>query len=169
MTKEDKKGRTKGRPPKFSEESGPITITLPRRITALLDSIDADRAKAIVKCVEMVADSKANPKNMIEILPVSDDAGLIVVPYMKSLKKISWLEILEISPFRYLLSIPSGTAIESLELALVDLIEHLPDQDGNDLLLLKELKRKIGEYRRESMVSKGELLFFRTRVADNRK
>jgi hypothetical protein len=99
---------------------------------------------------------------MVEIRPVSENAGLIVVPYIKTLKKISWIKCLEIAPFRYLLSIPSGTAIESLEIAIADLLEHLSDEDMADLPLLKELKRKISKHRRERMVFKGEVLFFKT-------
>src|SRR5690606_34115626 len=40
-----------GRPPKFREPSGPVTVTLPNRTLAQLRRIDADRAKAIVKAV----------------------------------------------------------------------------------------------------------------------
>jgi hypothetical protein len=106
---------------------------------------------------------------MVEIRPVSEDAGLIVVPYIQTLKKIPWIEFLEIEPFHYLLSIPSGTAIESLEIAIVDLLEHLSDEEKDDLPLLKELKRKISKHRRERQVFKAEVLFFKTAQEKSKK
>ena len=54
MPKPPKKSASKGgRPAKFDEPSRPVTITLPDRILDRLKEIDADRALAIVKAVEV--------------------------------------------------------------------------------------------------------------------
>lgn len=154
-----KKRTSSGRPPKFSEESTPITVTLPRRILKKLESIDLDRAKAIVKCVENVTDQIWLQDKEIHIAQVSDDTGLIVVPFCKSLKKISWLQLIEITTSRFLLAIPTGTSIESLEIAIMDLIEHLPEDEDAEKDLLTELRQKISHYRRNEGFTKGEILF----------
>ena len=45
-----------------------------------------------------------------------------------SSRKTPWLRLIELTPTRYLLSIPSGTPVESLEVALHDLLEvSIPD------------------------------------------
>ncbi len=163
MKAKNKESPLKGRPPKFQEESAPITLTLPRRIIHLLDAINPDRAKAIVRCVETLTTQKTTPDSKIEILQVSEGSGLIVIPPLSSLKRIPGLEFLEISPFRYILAIPSGTAVESLEISIVDLLEHLTEHEEEEREVLRELRSKIGEHRRESLLSKCEVLYFDTR------
>ena len=48
--------------------------------------------------------------------------SLIVVGPSKALRSIPWLRLIEITPARFLLTIPSGTSIEALEVALRDLV-----------------------------------------------
>ena len=45
-----------GRPAKFDEPSRPVTMTLPDRILDRLAEIGDDRAKAVVKAVEVLGD-----------------------------------------------------------------------------------------------------------------
>jgi len=153
-----------GRPPKFNEESGPITVTLPRRIVEKLESIDMDRAKAIVKCVDHVIDYAWPDKKRVEVVEIIKGTGLIVVGPSQSLKNIPWLRIIEIAPCRFLLAVPTGTAIESLEIAIIDLIEHLPEEQKAETTLLKDLRQKIGYHRRLEGVSKAEILFIATEI-----
>jgi hypothetical protein len=151
-----------GRPPKFKEESGPITVTLPRRIVQKLESINMDRAKAIVKCVDNLAEKAWPDDKRVEVIEVSKGTGLLVVGCNQSLKKIPWLRLIEIAPCRYLLSIPTGTAIESLEIAIMDLIEHLPQDESTEKHLLTDLRKTISHHRRKEEVSKGEILYINT-------
>jgi hypothetical protein len=153
-----------GRPPKFNEESSPITVTLPRRILKKLERVDLDRAKAIVKCVENVTDLAGLPKERVYIARVTDDTGLIVVPSSKSLRSIPWLQLIEITPDRYLLAVPTGTSIESLEIAIMDLIERLPDDEIAEKTLLTDLRHRISYHRRGEEFTKGEILFVKTSV-----
>ena len=147
-----------GRPPKFDEDSSPITVTLPHRILRNLRDIDRDRAKAIVKCVDYLI--QANPEEKkVDVVKVTKDTALLIVPPSRNLQSISWLQLIQISPFRFLLVIPSGTAIEALEIALVDLIERLPEEEAAERSLLTDLRQKLCLNRRRDALSKGEILF----------
>ena len=158
MTAISKKGKG-GRPPKFQEVRRPITVTLPERILTLLETVNSDRARAIVKCVEAVAgnrDPEARATELIEVLP---GKALIVVGPNRSLKKIGWLRLVEITATRYLLLLPPGMPIERLEVEIQDLIETLTPDDECDRAMLNELRTLISQKRQRKAVSKGELIF----------
>ena len=148
-----------GRPPKFKEPSSPITVTLPHRILRRLEELDLDRAKAIVKCVEAMTESALSESKKVEIVKVSDDAGLIITGPCRSLATIPWIRLVEIAPARYLLSIPSGGEVAALELAIIDLLEHLPKDNDYEKSLLTELRQRLSHHRRQGEVFKGEILF----------
>lgn len=149
-----------GRPRKFHEASRPITVTLPERTLNCLQSIDKDRAKAIVKVADAVCSGN---RPSVEVVEFDKDAGYVLVGPNKVLKQITWLKLLEIAPSRYLLSLPPGTSIDSLEVALVDLIEHLCPEDEDDRELLLRLRDIFRDQRRARSVSKAEILFVKTR------
>lgn len=153
-----KKKARGGRPPKFAEESSPITVTLPRRILSNLMEIDSDRAKAIVKCVDFMTQMKPEERR-VDVVRVTKDNALLIVPPSRNLQTITWLQLIEIAPARFLLVIPSGTAIEALEIALVDLIERLPEEEVVEKSLLIDLRQKLKQNRRKDGLSKGEILF----------
>jgi hypothetical protein len=145
-----------GRPPKYFETRRPITVTLPERILQDLHSINPDRSRAIVKCVETVmAKGNRPPVELIELTP---GKALIVVGQCSSLQQIEWLRLVEIAPLRYLLVLPSGTAVEVLEVALQDLLRNM-DPNSSESLLLKELLGVISHQRRGRSITKAELLF----------
>ena len=153
---------TAGRPPKFDEPSSPVTVTLPSRIIKQLKKIDEDRGKAIVKCVEEItALTDRKEKKKVEIIKISEDAGLIVIGPCRCLQNIPWLRLVEISPARFILSVLPGTNITSLEVALMDLIEHNDADDDYEKSLLEELRQCISHHRRQEIVTKGEILFLK--------
>ena len=149
----------RGRPPKFKEDRKPVTITLPQRTLHELETIDLDRAKAVVKCVDNLLHKAWLNTKRVEIVRISKDTGLIIVGPSQKLKKIPWLRLIEIAPCRFLLAVPTGTAIEILELAIMDLIENLPWDEIAEHSLLTDLREKISEHRRTDGVSKGEILY----------
>jgi hypothetical protein len=151
-----------GRPPKFNEERSPITVTLPLRILQKLKTIDPDRAKAIVKCVDTVVQQLWTDEQRVEVVEIEKGAGLLVVGPSQRLRSIPWLKLIEITPFRYLLAVPTGTAIDSLEIAIIDLIEHLPENDIAEKSLLMDLRQKISHHRRKEGLTKGEILYIST-------
>lgn len=158
-TLNDVKKHAGGRPPKYSEASLPITVTLPERILQNLHSINPDRSLAIVKCVETLMTKGNNPPfKSVELIELMQGKALIVVGQSSSLRQIEWLRLLEIAPFRYLLILPSGTAIEVLEVTIQDLLRNL-DPSSSENALLKELLDVISHQRRGHSISKAEILF----------
>jgi hypothetical protein len=147
-----------GRPPKYAEACQPITVTLPKRILRDLLSINPDRSKAIVKCVEAIAVNGDRPFKPVELIELTPEKALIVVGRSSSLQNIEWLRLLEIAPFRYLLVLPSGTAVEVLEVAIQDLLRNL-DPNSDENILLRELLDIISHQRRGRSITKAELLF----------
>ncbi len=148
-----------GRPPKFSESRRPVTVTLPDRTLAQLAAIDEDRARAIVKITNAIVEGDRHRLCPVELVEMAPGKSLIVVGPSQSLKRIPWLKLIEIAPARYLLTIPSGTAVESLEVALSDLLKH-PDMQHNERerVTLQELMNLIGHQRRTKRMSKAEVL-----------
>jgi hypothetical protein len=153
------KMNSSGRPPKFREPRQPVTMTLPNRILERLAEIDPDRTRAVVKVTEAVAGTGRGHFRPVELVEMAPGKSLIVVGPNKSLKKIPWLKLVEITPARYLLTVPSGTTIEALEVALRDLIAH-PEllKNERENAILHELLEIIGNQRRAERLSKAEIL-----------
>lgn len=151
-----------GRPPKFDEPSRPITVTLPERTLKELEIIDADRAVAIVKATDNAVGSGFGSERLVELVTISKDQSLIVVAPCQSLRRIPWLNMVEIAPTRFLLALPSGTQVEVLEVAISDILEHLPETEARERSILGELRTLIASIRRNGRVTKAELLFVST-------
>ncbi len=150
-----------GRPPKFNEPRRPVTITLPERTLAHLSAIDEDRATAIVKVVDAALATSANGRKGVDVVEVAPGAAIIVVGPSRSLRRIPWLKLAEISPGRHLLTVVSGTPIESIEIAILDLLDALPASERYERRILAELRELIGSARRSEDVSKFEMLYVR--------
>lgn len=134
-------------------------MTLPERVLEQLAAIDSDRARAVVKVTEAVAGANRKRFKPIELVAMAPGKSLIVVGPSQALKKIPWLNLIEITPARYLLTIPPGTAIESLEVSLHDLLRD-PDitQNEPEKDILHELMNLIGHQRRTKRMSKAEIV-----------
>jgi hypothetical protein len=153
-----------GRPPKFHEPRHPITMTLPERILEQLAEIDPDRSCAVVKVTEAVVGAGKERFKPVELVEMAPGKSLIVVGPSKVLRKIPGLKIIEIARTRYLLTIPSGTSIEALEVALGDL-SYNPELQKNEHenAVLHELLNLIGDQRRAQRLSKAEILIVDSR------
>ena len=108
-----------GRPPKFDEPRRPVTITLPERTLVRLAAVHTDRATAIVKVVEDALPNGSSGKQLVEVVRVAPDAAIIVVAPSRSLRRIPWLRLAEISPRRHLLTVVPGTAARSATRAAI--------------------------------------------------
>jgi hypothetical protein len=152
-----------GRPPKFSEARHPVTMTLPERILDKLAEIDPDRTRAVVKVTEAAARMSSGQFKPVELVEMAPGKSLIVVGPTKSLTQIPWLKLIEITRSRYLLTIPSGTPVEALEVHLRDLF-HDPEMQANEResAILQELLSLIGHQRRTRRLSKAEILIVDT-------
>jgi hypothetical protein len=157
-----------GRPPKFHEPRHPITMTLPERILDQLAEIDPDRTCAVVKVTEAVAGTGKGHFKPVELVEMAPGKSLIVVGPSKVLRKIPWLKLIEIARTRYLLTIPSGTPIEALEVALGDLFHGAELQKNErEITILNELLDLIGHQRRARRLSKAEILVIDTGSSAN--
>ena len=152
--------RATGRPPKFDEPRRPVTVTLPERTLRLLEGVDKDRARAIAKVTEHTAGVPPAGTPLVEFVEIAAGKALIVVGPCASLSHVAWLRLARIAPGRFVLTIPSGTAVETLEVALLDLMDSLAPDEEVDRPTLKELCRVIGLHRRRAGVSKAEILLF---------
>jgi hypothetical protein len=151
-----------GRPPKFREPSRPITVTLPLRTLQLIETIDTDRAHALTKAVDAVTQGAGRTKPQVSVVEISKGVGLIVVGPSKYLRRIGWLRLAEIAPARYILSVPSGTTVDSIEIAIVDQLDAVPAAEPHEHSLLQALLEIIRTIRRAHRVTKGEILFVST-------
>lgn len=161
--KQDETKNRGGRPKKFHEASRPITVTLPDRTLARLHAIDRDRARAIVKAVDAAGGAEGGPSNSVEVVEVEKGVGIILVGPSLSLRRIPGLRLVEVAPMRYLVSLPTGMAVDSLEIAILDLIENLQPEEEGERAPLNHLRDLIRHLRRAQHVSKAEILFVRTR------
>jgi hypothetical protein len=139
-----------------------VTLTLPERTLGLLAAVDRDRARAVVKVTDAALSIHAAPTTLVEVVEVAPGVGMILVGPSLSLRRIPWLRLVEVAPARFLLSIPSGTPVESLEIALHDLLEAVPPRDIRERTILEGLHALIRTLRRGRSVSKGEMLFVDT-------
>jgi hypothetical protein len=151
-----------GRPPKFDEPSRPITVTLPERTLEQLASLGPDRAKSIVAAVEhLVGGGSAETpwdEPQLDVIDMAPGVGVLVLPWNGLLAGIPWLRLIAIGRGRYLLTVPSGTPIEKLEVVLMDLIAQARMGGGAEVELLEELRELIGDFRRGECLSKAEIL-----------
>ena len=148
-----------GRPAKFAEPSRPVTMTLPERILQLLDRVDSDRAKAITKLVDSALQTNGRPPEPVETVELAEGKAIILVNHCEPLNGLPWLRLIEVAPARHLISIQPGTSIESIEVALHELLEDLPKDHLLDRKILEELMRVVRSSRRSNATSKEEILF----------
>ncbi len=78
------------------------------------------------------------------------------------LQRIPWLRLVEIAHDRFLLSIPSGTPVESLELALFDLAESVPKSESMERQAVEQLRQLMSGLRRGRTIAKAEVMFIDT-------
>jgi hypothetical protein len=136
-----------------------VTVTLPDRTLDHLGRIDDDRAKAIVRAVDaVVGGSRGAQSPHVEVIEMAPGTGIVVIPPNRSLRTIPWLKMIEVAPARYLLTIVSGTPIEKVEIALMDLIEDAKHSAPEDVPMLETLREKIGQLRRGERISMAEIL-----------
>jgi hypothetical protein len=132
---------------------------LPDRTLSQLAAIDEDRARAIVKITDAIVKGDRRRLRPVELVDMAPGKSLIVVGPSQALKRIPFLKLIEIAPAHYLLTIPSGTAVESLEVALQDMLNEPKIQnDEREYAIILELINLIGHQRRTNRMSKAEIL-----------
>lgn len=150
-----------GRPRKFDEVSKVITLTLPLRTLQDLEKIDTDRARAIVKAVDLAAGVQKSHANRVEIAKVLPEKAVILIGHSQRLKTIPWLQLVPISATQYLLSVPTGTPLERLELAIGDIVADM-GEDNEERQMLVKLREELSRLRRERRMQKSEIILIET-------
>jgi hypothetical protein len=148
-----------GRPPKFGVPSRAITLTLPEETLEDLLTIDRDRSQAIVKLTKSALGRDESPRPMVEVVEMVDDIGLLVVGPSALLRRIPFLHLVEVSAGRYLMALAPGNDMKSLEIAITDMVDDLPERDERERALLLELLGHLRKLRKKDRVSMAELLF----------
>ena len=160
-----KKVNVGGRPRKFTDPSRPITITLPEKTLRGLERIDADRGRAIVKATERALNEGGKPRPLVEVAEVANQVGLVIVGPTQALRRIPFLRLVEVAPFRFLLALDPDNDFRSLELAINDLLEDLPEDRAQERQLITELLGHIRKLRRAKRVSLANILLVRLDAA----
>jgi hypothetical protein len=153
-----------GRPPKFREPRRPVTVTLPESTLGRLVSIDPDRARAIVKATDVAMPLNGERQKQIELVEAAPGKAIIIVGPSQLLQKVEWLRLVEVAPMRFLLSMPIGTSVEALELAVVELLENAKPYGDWEHSLLSQLRDLLRRQRQRDGFSKAEMLFIDTSV-----
>jgi len=123
--------------------------------------VDQDRARAIVKLVEILDERQADPEG-VELVEVASGKGVLIVGPSCLLRKMPGLHLVEVSPLRHLLVLDSGTSVELLEVSLMDMLSDLAEGNTHERRLLKKLHRELNRLRREGRITRGEIILFRT-------
>jgi hypothetical protein len=148
-----------GRPRKFKEPSHPITITLPDRMLNLLDAAGPDRARALARAVDQMYGGPQRTRPSVEVLEVAKGVGIIVVGPSIRLRKIPKLRLVEVGPFRYLLTLLGGLVAADLEVILADILHEEERLDPGERDLIAALHQQLRNLRRNEQVSRAEILF----------
>src|SRR3990167_1389304 len=119
-----------GRPPKFSGPRRPVKV--------------ANEALA----------PGSSPEAPVALIRVAPGTEVILVTHSDHLKRIPWLRLVEIAPARFLLSMPSGTAVEALEVALTDLLQEVGPEEARERALLESLRAHLSQLRRDQSMTK---------------
>ena len=106
----------------------------------------------------------AEPYKQVELVEAAPGLGIILVGPSQFLQKIKWLRLVEVAPMRFLLTIPLGTSVDSIEVAITDLLDDVKSYDEGEHSVLIELKNLIQRLRRRGQLSKAEMLFIDTRA-----
>lgn len=147
-----------GRPRKFDEPSRPITVTLPDSTLDQLARLDVDRAKAIAKATRAVVAGPGTEPFLVEVVAVDRSAGLVVVGPSRRLRSVACIRLVEIVPGRSILSVPSGTAPETIELALADLLDEIPATEQIEWELVSRLLEIFRAARKRRGMMKVEIV-----------
>jgi len=148
----------RGRPAKFEAPRRMVTVTLPEATLEKLAIIDPDRARAIVNAVDAALPTTGEGRSPVELVEIQPGMEILIVGPSRYLQRIEWLRLVQVAPLRYLVVLTTGTSVDSLEVAIGDLLESMEDPDEWEQNLLEQLRSTIRGLRREGRFSKAELL-----------
>jgi hypothetical protein len=147
---------------KTDEPKKVVTIALPEKTLSVLETYDQDLAQAIVKVTDGAIQRSFPKGSSYQIVRVAPRKSVFIVGSDTHLANIRWLRLVEIAPGRNLITIPSGTSLESVEISILELIENMPSDEAAERSLLEEFSKYVGRLRRNNKVSTVEILIVDT-------
>ena len=132
---------------------------MPERVLRLLATVHADRAKAIVRLADLILAADGGLPPPVTTVAIGEGRAIILTSYSERLERLPWLRLVEVAPGRHLLSIRSGTPVETVELTLHDQLEDLPAEAAVDREIMSALLRIVRMSRRMNTALKEEILF----------
>jgi hypothetical protein len=157
-------GRKKGsggRPFKFAEPSRAITLTLPESTLRDLEEIGPDRGHAIVKLTQIALGGKQADRPMVELVKMGANTGLVVIGPSPALRRIEFVQLVEIAPGRHLIALAHGRDFRELEIALIDLLDDLSEARAEERDLIRQLLGYLKNFRKSESVSMAQIVLVR--------
>jgi hypothetical protein len=98
----------------------------------------------------------------VKIVEIARGVGIIVVGPSSYLSKIPLLRLVEVAPTRFLLSMPIGTPVDSVEVQIIDLLEKVPASEARERSMLGELRELLRVSRQQDILSNAQIVFVDT-------
>jgi hypothetical protein len=133
-------------------------MTLPQSVLKGLRRIDKDRGQAIVKLTKDVMNAGGVERPLVEVIEMAAGTGLLVVAESPTLRRIPFLHLVEVAPMRLLLSLEPGHDFRSLELAITDALETVPESERAEREMIGEVLAQIRRARQEERASMAAIL-----------
>ena len=140
-TSKNKSGSRRGRPRKFGRPSRAVTLTLPNDVIAVLQGIDQDLSRAMVRATQTLVQTPPAPA--AELFSYGD-RSVIIVPRSRVLRERTGVELVPLSDGRALMSLDHRLSVPQLELQLNDgLADPALDEESRTLFeTLVEILKK---------------------------
>lgn len=100
---------------------------------------------------------------MVEIVEMAANTGLLVVGPSDALRRIPFLHLVEVAPARFLLALDPGNDFKTLEIAIHDVLEDVPQSEVRERELIRQLLEQMRDVRKTERVSMAEILFVKLR------
>jgi hypothetical protein len=148
--------------PKTGEPKRVVTLALTDKILNVLETFDQDLVQAIMKVISLATQRNVPKGSSFEIIEVAPHKSVFIVGPDSLLTRIPWIKLVEVSPGRNLIAIPSGTSLESLEVAVLEMIESITSDNATEGSFLKEFCKYVGRLRRYNKMSRAEIMIVDT-------
>ena len=135
----------RGRPRKFDRPATSVTLTLPEEVIEILQSIDKDLSRAIVRVVQPLDAPKRVASG--QLTTFGDHSAVFLVPHRRSFTEHTGLELVPLADGRAMICFNGELSVADLELRLSDALAD-PDFPPTDKAMFQELTAILGRARR---------------------
>lgn len=156
----------RGRPRKFDRPATSVTLTLPEEVIEILQSIDKDLSRAIVRVVQPLDAPKRVASG--QLTTFGDRSAVILVPHRRSFTEHTGLELVPLADGRAMICFDGELSVADLELRLSDVLAD-PDVAPSDREMFQELIAILGRARRAEgvVLKKRRLILLRPKDPSN--